>query len=230
MEAIILAGGFGKRLKGKNLDLPKPMVNINGRPFLDYVLMHLNKYNIDKIILSVYYQGKKIEGHYNSSFNNINISYSVDKIPLGSGGAVKAAITKTINNNIFVINGDTVFDIDLKILYDAHLEQDNDITLSLKPLRNFDRYGFAETDSDGKIIKFGEKKFQKFGLIDGGIYLIKNNIFDHYKGQENFLLSDYIRNNLNTLKIGSNCFDNLFIDIGTPEDLERAKIILKNYK
>ena len=96
-------------------------------------------------------------------------------------------------------------------------------------MKNFSRYGFVETELDGKITEFREKGFQKFGKINGGIYVIKNNIFKIYKGDEFFLFSDFIKNNLNSLNIGSISFDELFIDIGTPKDLEKAKKILINY-
>ena len=135
---------------------------------------------------------------------------------------------KSMDNNLFVINGDTYFDADLNKMMKTHIINNNDITLSLKPMSNFSRYGSVKTKSDGGVIQFKEKKYSKFGNINGGIYIIKNTIFDHYKGDEVFSFSDFITNNLNRLKIGSIIFDGLFIDIGTPKALSKAQNILKN--
>ena len=96
-------------------------------------------------------------------------------------------------------------------------------------MSNFDRYGFVQTDPDGRVISFEEKRYQHHGLIDGGIYIIKNNIFNKYIGDDKFLFTDYVKNNLKSLSIGSGSFDKLFIDIGTPEDLEEAKKLFKNH-
>ena len=96
-------------------------------------------------------------------------------------------------------------------------------------MSNFCRYGYVETEKDGNVIQFKEKEFREYGNIDGGIYIIKNTVFNQYKGGDFFLFSDFIANNLNRLKIGSVLFDELFIDIGTPEDLSKSQRILKNY-
>ncbi len=229
MEAIILAGGFGKRLQNHIKKIPKPMAPINNRPFLDYIFYYLKNYGIKKVILSVYYKSEVIKQYYNSIYNVIKITYSNDEKPLGTGGAIKAALAKTKNKNVFVINGDTYFDVDLHILMSEHIINNNDITLSIKPMSDFDRYGFVMTDSKGRIVAFEEKKFQEYGKIDGGIYLINNNIFKTYKGNVKFSFTDFIKNNLKRLKVGSVSFDELFIDIGTPKDLERAQKILKNH-
>jgi len=230
LEAIILAGGFGTRLKNKIKNIPKPMALVNNKPFLDYILNYLNSNGVTKIILSVYYKSDVIKQYYNDNtfYNGIKITYSHDKAPLGTGGAIRAALTKSSNDNVFVINGDTYFDVDLHLLMDKHVKNNNDITLSLKPMSNFNRYGFVKTELDGNIIAFEEKKYQKYGKIDGGIYLINNNIFNSYKENKLFSFSDFIKNNLYNLKIGSVSFDGIFIDIGTPEDLAKAQKIFKS--
>ena len=227
MEAIILAGGFGTRLQNAIKGIPKPMATINNNPFLDYVFYYLKNNGITNVILSVYYKSDVIRQYYNSAYNGIKITYSNDKAPLGTGGAIRAALSKSTNTNVFVINGDTYFEIDFYRLMEKHTKNNNDITLSLKPMSNFNRYGFVKTKIDGKIIAFEEKEYQKYGEIDGGVYLIKNNIFEMNEDIENFQFSDFIKNNLNSLNIGSVSFDKLFIDIGTPEDLAKASEILK---
>lgn len=226
IEAIILAGGFGKRLQGKIKNIPKPMAPINEKPFLDYLLDYLIKNQVDRVILSVYHQYQIIKHHYNFSYKNLAILYSIDTEELGTGGAIKAALLMAHDDHVFVINGDTYFDVDLNRLFDEHVKSKNDITFSLKPMKNFDRYGFVETDSNGQVLSFQEKQYRDNGNIDGGIYLIKKNIFSVFGGSKKFSFNDFIKNNLNKFKVGSVLFDELFIDIGTPEDYNKAHKVL----
>lgn len=229
MEAILLAGGFGKRLKDITKNSPKPMVDINGRPFLDYLIKFLDESGIKKIILSVFYKADSIIDHYGNNSNGVEIVYSIDKSPLGTGGAILAAIKKCEEKHVFIINADTYFNVKVKSLLDLHLEKQNDITLSLKPMKEFDKYGYVRTNERGRVIAFEEKRFQKYGKIDGGVYLINNNIFKEQKHKDIFSFNNYIRNNLNHLKVGSIIFDEFFIDIGTLDDYTRAKNIFKNF-
>jgi D-glycero-alpha-D-manno-heptose 1-phosphate guanylyltransferase len=227
MEAIILAGGFGKRLKGLAGNVPKPMASINNIPFLDYLLTYLLKNNINKVVFSVFYKYEIIKKYFNNSFKGIDIDYSIDEIKLGTGGAIKHSLDLTNEENILIINGDTFFDIDISKFYNGHLINNNDVTLSLKLMTNFDRYGFVETTDNGKILSFKKKQFCKTGKIDGGIYLIKKNIFNNNPNPKVFSFNDFLIKNLNTIKVGSLLFDDLFIDIGTPEDLNKAQKIFK---
>ena len=229
MEAIILAGGFGTRLKNKLGNIPKPMAPINNRPFLDYLLDYLIKRKVKRVILSVYYQYQIIKNHYDDCYRNINILYSIDTEELGTGGAIKNALLMVNDNHVFLINGDTYFNVNLSRLYKEHIANNNDITLSLKPMKNFDRYGIVETDSNAKVLSLKEKQYRDHGKIDGGIYLIKKNIFSVFESSNKFSFNDFIMNNLKNLKVGSLLFDELFIDIGTPEDYDRAHLILGNY-
>ena len=104
MEVIILAGGFGTRLQSKVRDIPKPMAPINNRPFLDYVLDYLTTNKVKQVILSVYYKYELIKNYYGSNYNGMNISYSIDSEEQGTGGAIKAAVQKSKNDHIFIIN------------------------------------------------------------------------------------------------------------------------------
>lgn len=228
MEVIILAGGFGTRLQSKVQNIPKPMAPINNRPFLDYLLDYLIKNKIEQVILSVYYNYELIRNHYRSKYKEIEISYSIDIDPLGTGGAIKAAIPKSKNDNVFVINGDTYFNVDLLQLHNKHIKNNNDITLSLKQMTNFERYGFVETDIHGQVTSLKEKQYCDNGEIDGGVYLIKRNIFNSFEDSNQFSFNDFIMNNINNLKVGSLLYDELFIDIGTPEDYNKAHKILGN--
>ena len=112
--------------------------------------------------------------------------------------------------------------------YKEHYKNDNDITFSLKPMKNFNRYGFVKTDLNGEVLSLEEKKYRVEGEIDGGIYLIKKTIFSEYENNKKFSFNDFIVTNLKNLKVGSLLCDKLFIDIGTPEDYGKAHKVLGN--
>ena len=169
-----------------------------------------------------------IQKYYQYDYEGIEISYSIDKGPLGTGGAIKEALSFADNEHIFVINGDTFFNVNLLDLYKKHIKDRNDITFSLKPMENFDRYGIIETSKNGEVISLREKEYSRFGQIDGGIYLIKRTLFQDYNNGMPFSFNDYVINNLKFIKVGSIVFDEVFIDIGTPEDYNYAHKILKD--
>jgi len=227
VEAIILAGGFGKRLKGLAGEVPKPMASINKKPFLDYLLNFLTENDVKKVIFSVFYKYEVLKKRYGSSFNGINIDYSIDDSALGTGGAIKNALSFTNEKDLLVLNGDTYFKVHFKKLFSSHYNNQNDITLSLKPMQSFDRYGIVKVGGNGKVISIKDKEYCKMGEIDGGVYIIKRNIFNDFADKTPFSFNDFLIKNLDNLKIGSIVFDNLFIDIGTPEDFMKAQNIFK---
>lgn len=215
MEAIILAGGFGTRLKHVVSDVPKPMAPIKDRPFLEYILEDLEKKGITHVVLAVGYMKEKIKDYFKNQYKNIEISYSGEDSPLGTGGAIKKAVSKCKENNIFIINGDTFYDVDLKNMEKFHIENQSSLTIAVKEMENFDRYGSLVIENN-KIIKFEEKKPMSKGKINGGIYLIKKDIFQNVK-QESFSFEKEI---LEDEKIKKYAYENngYFIDIGIPED------------
>lgn len=217
MEAIVLAGGFGTRLSTVVSDVPKPMAPINDRPFLEYLLEDLNEKGINRVILAVGYKKEIIKSYFKEKYKNIDIIYSDEDIPLGTGGAIKKALTLAENENIFIINGDTFFDVNLKEMYQFHKKNSSKLTLAIKEMEKFDRYGSLVLDKD-KIIKFEEKKYNEKGYINGGIYLINKELLIEEK-KENFSFEKEILENKN-LKIKKYGYksEGYFIDIGIPED------------
>lgn len=216
MEAIILAGGFGTRLSTVVSDVPKPMAPINGRPFLEYLLEDLNEKGINRVILAVGYKKEIIKSHFKEKYKNIDIVYSDEDIPLGTGGAIKKALTLAEDENIFIINGDTFFDINLKEMYQFHKKNSSKLTLAIKEMEKFDRYGSLILEGD-KIIKFEEKKYVDKGYINGGIYLINKKLLK--KEEESFSFEKEILENEKFMieKYGYKS-EGYFIDIGVPED------------
>ncbi|RYD05686.1 hypothetical protein N752_07255 [Desulforamulus aquiferis] len=133
MEAIVLVGGLGTRLKTIVSEVPKPMAAIGGYPFLTYLLEYLSKYNIKKVILATGYMHEKIMDYYGYRYGGIVIDYSIEYEPLGTGGAIKKALENVSEKDVFILNGDSFFDINLNHIYSKHLAIDADLTLSLNP-------------------------------------------------------------------------------------------------
>lgn len=227
MEAIILAGGFGTRLSTVVSDVPKPMAPINGRPFLEYLLDDLNEKGISRVILAVGYKKEIIKSHFKERYKSIDIVYSDEDIPLGTGGAIKKALTLAEAEDIFIINGDTIFDVSLKEMYKFHKENDSNLTLAIKEMEKFDRYGSLILE-ENKIVKFEEKKYIEKGYINGGIYLLKKNILGDKKEESFSFEKDILENqNLKIEKYGYKS-ERYFIDIGIPEDYYRFKEIIES--
>ncbi|UYU14877.1 D-glycero-D-manno-heptose 1-phosphate guanosyltransferase [Campylobacter coli] len=213
MQAIVLAGGLGTRLKSVVQDLPKPMAPINGKPFLAFVLEYLKKQGIAEVVLSVSYKYELIQEYFKDEFEGIKIYYNIEKELLGTGGAIKDAL-EFIQNQAYVLNGDTIFDIDLKKL----VLNDSKICIALKQMQNFDRYGTVKVDDQGIVTSFEEKVFKKQGLINGGVYLLKKDIFDEFDLEKKFSFEEFLQANYKILKIQTQIFDDYFIDIGIPQD------------
>jgi D-glycero-alpha-D-manno-heptose 1-phosphate guanylyltransferase len=221
MEAIVLAGGLGTRLQGVLNDVPKPMAPILGKPFLEYLLRYLHKNGVRRLVLSVSYKWIVIRDYFGFSFENIEIVYSVENEPLGTGGAIVKALDFCKSKEIFILNGDTFFDVSLNSLC---LTNKSKLLLSLKCMENFDRYGFVESDNNGKITAFKEKGFNKSGNINGGVYLISNDLFDCFPVEERFSFEEFMMSNFIDLNATTKVFNDYFIDIGIPEDYIQAKI------
>lgn len=188
MQAIILCGGLGTRLKSVIKDIPKPMAPINDKPFLEFIFEYLKKQGIKEVILAVSYKYEVIKEYFKDEFLGIKIKYSIEKEPLGTGGAIKEAL-KIIKNEAYVLNGDTFFGIDLSKLK----LNGSKICLALKQMNDFDRYGTVNVDEQCLVISFEEKVFKKQGLINGGIYLLKKDIFDKFDLEKNFLLKNFYK-------------------------------------
>jgi D-glycero-alpha-D-manno-heptose 1-phosphate guanylyltransferase len=226
-EAVILAGGKGTRLRQVVKDIPKPMALVNGKPFLWHVLTFLSHQGINHFILSVGYKYKVILDYFGDYFNGIKISYAIEKKALGTGGAIKLASGFVENDNFWVVNGDTFLDVNLNSFYNKC--KNNSISLALTQMEDFDRYGIVETD-DEKIIAFKEKKYQKQGFINAGIYLLKKGVFNNFAPAKQVFSfeKDILEQTVNKTNIGYYKTDSTFIDIGIPEDYYRAQYIFSN--
>ncbi|MBP1934767.1 nucleotidyltransferase family protein [Ammoniphilus resinae] len=226
MEVIILAGGFGTRLKSVVPDLPKPMAPVANRPFLTYIFEYLKKQGVTRAILSTGYKHEVIHSFFGESYKGISIDYSVEYEPLGTGGAIKKALDLVNNDQAFVLNGDTFFDVNLMELLKFHLGYKADLTLSLKTMEEFDRYGVVLT-SDDKVIRFEEKRYVPVGNINGGVYLVNRNLFDDKIWPDKFSFeADFLERDFGRQSFYGFISDGYFIDIGIPSDFEKAQLEL----
>ena len=224
-EAIILAGGFGTRLQGVVKDLPKPMAPVNGRPFLTYILDYLIDYEYQRVVLSVGYLHEKIVDYFGEKYKTLEIDYAVEEEPLGTGGGILFAMSKCTSDNVLVINGDTMFKVDLDAFEHFHQEKNSLLSIVLREVEDVSRYGSVTISKDNLIALFAEKQvtFGR-GYINGGVYLINRKIFEKYPQPKKFSFEK----DLMTKYYTQECFyampsDGYFIDIGIPEDYARAQ-------
>jgi D-glycero-alpha-D-manno-heptose 1-phosphate guanylyltransferase len=227
MEAIILAGGMGTRLREVIADIPKPMAPVNNKPFLFYIFNWIKDYQVEKAILSVGKGAEKVMDYLHDSFNNIPVEYAIEEKSLGTGGAVRFALQKAKGEDILILNGDTYFPIDLNKFFLFHTENKSLFSVALKPMKNFSRYGSVEVFNNN-ILRFNEKKFCSDGLINGGIYLVNKDFIESRQLPEVFSLEhEILEKEAGSHKLKCMKFDDTFVDIGIPEDYRRAESILK---
>lgn len=227
MEAIILAGGLGTRLREAVSDLPKSMAPINGSPFLETLLDYLITHGIKKIILSVGYKSEAIKNHFGQVYKNCKIIYSVEETQLGTGGAIALAMQFVSGKNVIVANGDTVLLADVTAMLESHKASNADATLALKPMKNFERYGTVKLDSQNRITAFVEKRNIAKGLINAGFYIFNVAAFLKLEMPQKFSLEKEIfEAKISQLYFNGFITNGYFIDIGIPVDFQKAQIDL----
>jgi D-glycero-alpha-D-manno-heptose 1-phosphate guanylyltransferase len=228
-ECIILAGGLGTRLRSEVADLPKCMAPVAGKPFLHWVIASLLAQKVTSFVFSLGYMHEKIEAYINEVYPTLDVKFSVEDEPLGTGGAIKLALSHCTEENVLVLNGDTLFEVDNTAIYNQHTTANAACTLSLKPMVNFDRYGCVSVNEQMQITAFEEKKYMETGLINGGVYLINKQTFASLNFPEKFSFEKgFLETYVNELKFMAVVNDGYFIDIGIPEDFKKANEEIKN--
>lgn len=228
-EAIILAGGLGTRLRSAVPDLPKCMAPVNGKPFLSYVIHHLQSQGITHFIFSLGYKSEAIIDFLAKDFHSLLFKISLEDEPLGTGGAIKKACKIAKENCALIANGDTLYKIDVEKVAGVHCLSGASCSLNLKPMVNFDRYGVVELDNHCIIKSFKEKQHYNSGLINGGVYALHTHKFLDENLPEKFSFeTDYLEKFYQKRRMFGVIQDEYFIDIGIPEDFERAQSELKS--
>lgn len=219
---------MGTRLQNTVPDLPKSMAPVAGQPFLIYIIRHLLSQGVEKMIFALGHKHDIIKTFLSETFYYLNYTCVIEDTPLGTGGAILLALDKTTGRDVIIVNGDTLFKIDIDDLSDRHIETQTDCTIALKPMERFDRYGSVSIDEAGNVVRFNEKKFEAKGNINGGIYVLNRVSFLQNKFPQIFSFEkDYLEALVDTYNFIGVIQDKYFIDIGVPEDYRRAQDELK---
>lgn len=222
MESIVLAGGFGTRLAHIVSDVPKPMAPVCGRPFLRFILDDLQKKGIDRVILAVGYKQEVIRDFFGNSYRGMELLYSPEDTPLFTGGAIKKALRMCREDRVFVVNGDTYFDVDLTEMSRIQAP----LVIAVKRLREFSRYGTVRVE-DGQITGFAEKQPCAEGLINGGIYWMERGLLENIPEEKFSFEQQVLEAQYDRISMMAYESEGYFIDIGIPEDYALAQETLK---
>jgi len=225
MEAIILAGGFGTRLRSVLNDRPKPMALISGRPFLEILLCSLAAKGFSRVVMSLGYMANKISSHFGSKYQGLEIDYVVEDIPLGTGGAVRLSLEACKKEHIFVFNGDTYLDVEIDLLEQQWKNRGNQIIVA-REVTDTARYGRLVVDNN-RVINFAEKNFCGPGLINAGCYVLLKKSLSRFPINHPFSLEvDYLAHEVKQNLVEVFVTNATFIDIGVPMDLIKAQTLL----
>jgi D-glycero-alpha-D-manno-heptose 1-phosphate guanylyltransferase len=226
MQAVVLAGGYGTRLKSVISELPKPMAPVQGKPFLEYILNWLLSYDVKEVVLAVGYRSDTITSYFGNVWNGVSIKYSCEEELLGTGGGIKQAASfmhLERDSSILVTNGDTFYPVNLFAMREFHQKNESDLTLALKPMTDFERYGSVNIEpSNGEILRFREKEFCREGYVNGGVYLINSQTLMKEKLRV-FSFENFMEQNVGNIKMHGYVDSSYFIDIGIPEDYSKAE-------
>lgn len=227
MEAIILAGGLGTRLREVVPDSPKPMAPIGGRPFLEILLTSLARKGIKRVVLSLGYMAEKISNYFGDSFAAMELNYIVEKAPLGTGGAVRIAMTRCDLDHVFVFNGDTFLDLEVDAV-EMHWQKHRRPIIVGCEVPDTARYGRLLVEHD-QVTGFIAKGVFGHGLISAGCYIFNRGQLDNIALKKVFSLeADYLTQEVTKIRFDMFFTQGKFIDIGVPEDYARAQIDLVN--
>ena len=229
MEAIVLAGGLGTRLASRLHGLPKPMAPIAGRPFLEILLTQLRRSGCTRVLLSVGHQHAVIQEHFGAAFDGLAIDYVIESVPLGTGGAIRLALAEAREESVLVLNGDTFLNADYAAMLGFHAVQGAAVTLAVVHRDDVSRYG-GVTLEGRRIVGFQEKGRSGPGYISAGTYVLARNLAWPPALPEKFSIErDFFVPEVARLRPAAYKVDGFFLDIGIPEDLDRAQSELAGF-
>ncbi len=235
MQALILAGGKGTRLRPLTVYTPKPIVPVANRPLLLYQIDLLRNAGITDITLSLSYQPDKIEQIMGDGSDfGVRLRYITEPSPMGTGGAYKFAVDATSNETTLVLNGDVLTDLDLLEVIEFHRSQKADATITLVPVEDPARYGVAEVDNENKVLRFIEKPSADqlndlTNTINAGIYILEPSILELIAKDTNRSFEYHIFPEILDKGLGFYGYvmsDNYWLDVGTPESYLKAHLDL----
>jgi D-glycero-alpha-D-manno-heptose 1-phosphate guanylyltransferase len=222
MEAIVLAGGLGTRLRSTVPDRPKVMAPVCGRPFLEILLTSLAAKGCGRAVLSLGYLADRIQDHFGPLFAGIELAYEVESTPLGTGGALRRALVRCNADHVLVLNGDTYLDLEIEKV-ESRWQQSRHPILIARQVEDTFRYGRLVTAGE-QLVGFTEKGIPGCGLINAGHYVLPQDIARFFPPTEAFSLeSDFLAKAADACPFEVFTTRGQFIDIGVPEDYRRAQ-------
>jgi len=224
IDIIILCGGLGKRLRPVISDRPKPMAEINKQPFLDILIEYVTSYGFKRFILCIGYKGSIIKKHYEETSKPLEILFSEEKEPLGTGGAIKKAESLIQSNPFLVMNGDSFCKLNLLDFLNSHIVNKALLSVALIKTRHNQNCGKVILDRNQRIVEFDEKgKSQAESFSSAGSYLMEKEIFS-MMGDKKIISLEY---DLFPSLLSKACYGYVvnedLIDIGTPRNYKKAK-------
>ena len=230
MDAVIMAGGEGTRLKSVTGETPKPMALLCGKPILEHILLLLKQNGIRNVCISLRYRPEVITSYFgNGKSLGMNIRYSIENTPLGTAGGVKSCLNHNIGDNFLVISGDCACDFDLRRLIAAHMVRKNAVTMALYPCSSPLRFGTVLTDTKGQIVSFTEKPGWNrvvSDLVNTGIYIIDRKAMSLVPDGKPFDFSKELFPMLmpKGYPLGGVVMNGYWCDIGTPREYHRCNL------
>jgi NDP-sugar pyrophosphorylase family protein len=222
--AAILAGGLGTRLRTVVADRPKVMAEIHGRPFLSYLLDQLLSAGFRSAILCTGYLGEQIAHVFGTRYRDLQLSYSLESRPLGTAGALRLALPQLVSNPVLVMNGDSYCHANLRAFGQWYRERTDQAAILLTQVTDSRRYGSVKLADDGSVIEFGEKLAeQRSNWINAGIYLLNPAMISSIAVDRSVSLEYDVFPGLVGQGLSGYRSDGQFLDIGTPDDFEKAR-------
>lgn len=228
MEAIVLAGGLGTRLREVVSDVPKVMAPVAGRPFLEILLTALARKGFQRVVLSLGYLADTVVHHFGGRFGGMELLYEIEPSPLGTGGAMRAALDRCAGEQVFVFNGDTFLDLEAADVEQQWRQQPGPIIVA-RDVPDTSRYGRLDVQ-DSRVMGFFEKGMSGPGLINAGCYVLPRGILDAFElGQAFSFETDFLPGAVKQQRFEVFVTRGYFIDIGVPADYARAQSELADF-
>jgi D-glycero-D-manno-heptose 1,7-bisphosphate phosphatase len=226
-QAVVLAGGLGTRLGSLTRTTPKPLLDVAGRPFLEYVVWNLRRQGVRRLLLSIGYLYQAIRDHFGDGSDfGVEVDYAIEHEPAGTGGALRVAASK-LEAAFFLLNGDTLFDVNL---YDLAMGLGDSVcALALRRMEDGTRYGSISLDGEGHVVEFKEKLGGQ-GLINGGVYAVRREILDAVPSGSCSIEEDVFPALATQKRLAGRVYDAYFLDIGLPETLSQAQVDLPAWR
>ncbi len=226
-SALLFAGGFGKRLREVADDIPKPLVQVGGEPMIEHVLRHLEDHRVHRVFVAVHYMSDSIRAYLEERTNHSEIIFIEEDEPLGTAGAIRL-LPSDLDEDVVLINADVLTQIDLTAMKSRHEERSNRLTVAVAPYRHKVPFGVVEHDNDGVLTGISEKP-SKTWLISAGVQILKISPDLPLPQASAFDIPDLINELINKQEsIGIFALHESWSDLGTPEELFRARSQFKN--